>query len=213
MEKKTKIQIFLFALLILFIYLIFSTYYVRDNIDSKSNAKNTNKIDKDKNDIIDNGKDLIENIKYISNNNNGDVFQIFADYGEVSIEDPDLMFLTNVKGYVIFEDKANVELISKFANFNTKTFETTFINNVKVSRDDEIITGNELYLVLDKDENVSKEDLNKEKNLLRMSQNVIFKKPGYSLKADVFEIDLITKNSKIYMNDGTNKIIGSTILK
>ena len=44
-------------------------------------------------------------------------------------------------------------LTSKFANFNTKTFETTFIDNVKISRHDEIITGDELYLVLkDKDD-------------------------------------------------------------
>jgi hypothetical protein len=32
-----------------------------------------------------------------------------------------------------------LKLTSDFANFNTKTFETTFINNIKSLREDEII--------------------------------------------------------------------------
>ena len=63
------------------------------------------------------------------------------------------MFLSNVKANIIFKDKnkENVKLTSDYANFNTRTFETTFIDKVKITRKDEIITGNELYLVLDKD--------------------------------------------------------------
>ena len=52
----------------------------------------------------------------------------------------------------------------------------------------------------------------KDENLLRMSQNVFYKKPGYTLKADIIEIDLITKNSKIYMNTDTKKVVGTTLL-
>ena len=40
-----------------------------------------------------------------------------------------------------------------------------------------------------------------------MSHDVSFVKPGYSLKADVVEIDLITKNSKIYMKDNIKKLL------
>ena len=95
------------------------------------------------------------------------------------------MFLTNVKGTLKSKNKSDVLLVSDYANFNTKNFETTFISNVKISRNDEIITGNELYLVLDLEENDEKDNLNKEENLLRMSHDVSFVKPGYSLKADV----------------------------
>ena len=38
------------------------------------------------------------------------------------------------------------------------------------------------------------------------SENVIVKKPGYILKADILEIDLITKKIKVYMNDKKNKV-------
>ena len=37
-------------------------------------------------------------------------------------------------------------------------------------------------------------------NLIRISYNVLFESPGYTLKADVIEIDLITKNMNIFMN-------------
>ena len=104
--------------------------------------------------------------------------------------------------------KPNIILRSKFANFNTVSFETTFIDNVKITRSDEIITGDELYLILDhEDQNLDKiTSEKKEENLIRMSNNIFFKKPGYTLKADILEIDLITKNTKIYMNNSLGKV-------
>ncbi len=117
------------------------------------------------------------------------------------------MFLTNVRGKIIFNDKEDIILTSKYADFNTRTFETTFIENVKVLRKDEIITGNNLYLVFELDENELKKDPKKKQNLIRMSQNVEFKKPGHNLIADIIEIDLITKNSKIYMHNEKQKVI------
>ena len=212
MQKKTTIQIILLILLALLIYLTFNIFYVTDNIKSSSN-KNVPVNNEINSDQSEDGKDIIENIKYISNNTKGDVYEILADYGEVSIEDPDLMFLTNVRGNVLFKDKEKIQLISKFAYFNSRTFETTFINEVKVSRKDEIITADKLYLVLEDKQNLSKKDSNKEENILRMSNNVHFKKPGYSLKADIFEINLITKNSKIYMNNKIKKVTGMTVIE
>ena len=41
------------------------------------------------------GKNLIQNIKYSSNNNRGDIYQIISEYGETYSDNPDLMFLTN----------------------------------------------------------------------------------------------------------------------
>ena len=127
------------------------------------------------------------------------------------------MYLTNVKGKVIFKDenKPSIILISKFADFNTVSFETTFKEKVKITRQDEVITGDRLYLVLDNEEKNSN-DLSRipeEENLIRMSDNIFFKKPGYTLKADVLEIDLTTKNTKIYMNNELKKVMITSIIK
>ena len=116
------------------------------------------------------------------------------------------MFLTNVTGNIFLKNKSNIKLTSDYANFNTKTFETTFLNDVKILRNEEIILGNELYLVFDQTEEVLKKNSNADQNLIRMSYNVVIKKPGYNVKADVLEIDLISKNLRIYMNHKYKKV-------
>ena len=210
LRKKILIQSFLVLLLILLNFVVFNYYYQKDLKKDETNLKNNND---EKKDTEVNKDDLIENLKYTSNNSKGDIYELFADFGKADLENPNLMFLTNVKGTIKSKNKSDVLLVSDYANFNTKNFETTFISNVKISRNDEIITGNELYLVLDLEENDEKDNLNKEENLLRMSDDVSFVKPGYSLKADVVEIDLITKDSKIYMKDNVKKVTATSTLK
>ena len=208
MRKKTLIQILLFFLLILLSFFIFIKYFKKSSLINENNDKDLLQSSEDKN--IINKKNILENVKYTSNNVQGDVFELKADFGESNLDKPNLMFLTNVKGEIIFKDnkKPNIILRSKFANFNTVSFETTFIDSVKITRSDEIITGDELYLILDHEDenldNIASEQ--KEENLIRMSNNIFFKKPGYTLKADILEIDLITKNTKIYMNNSLGKV-------
>lgn len=207
MKRKYLIQIVLLILLISLSITIFN-YYYKENPVVKKNKINDEKKFSD-NTSLTNQQNLIEDIKYTANNTKGDVYEILADIGEASLEDPELMFLTNVKSKIIFDntEKENIFLTSNFANFNTKTFETTFVKNVEIIRQNETITGDELYIVLDVVEDNTQNDLNKEQNILRMSNNVLLRKPGYEMKADILEIDLITKNLKIYMNNTNNKVL------
>ena len=210
MEKKTLVQIFLFILLILLVLFTFIFFYNSDEVKQSSDSPKNNNIN------TSSGQDdqnIIENIKYTSSNNNGDIFEIFADFGEPSSINPELMLLKSVKAQIIFTNKNNINLTSDFADFNTKTFETLFFDNVKITRLDEVMTGEKLYLVLENDDELVEKDLKKEQNILRMSNNILFEKPGYTLKADILEIDLITKNLKIYMNDKLEKVFGSSKMK
>ena len=210
MEKKKIFQIFLLVLLIFITFFIFNTYYKSDKtLKSSKKIVIKNSEEPKSND----GNDIIQDIRYTSNNNNGDVLEILADYGEPSTEIEDLMFLTKVVANITLKNKSNIKLISDYANFNTKTVETTFINNIKIFRDDETILGNELYLVFDQTEKVLKDNSNADQNLIRISHDVIIKKPGYMLKADVLEIDLITKNTKVYMNSLKDKVQAKSELK
>ena len=210
MGKKTLVQIFLFIFLILLVLFTFIFFYNSDEVKQSSDKpENTNINTASSQD----DQNIIENIKYTSSNNNGDVFEIFADFGEPSLINPELMLLKSVKAQIIFTNKNNINLTSDFADFNTKTFETLFFDNVKITRLDEVMTGEKLYLVLENDDELVEKDLKKEQNILRMSNNILFEKPGYTLKADILEIDLITKNLKIYMNDKLEKVIGSSKIK
>ena len=210
MEKKNLIQIFLLILLILITFSVFNVYYKTDKTLKSSKKIEMENPDETK---LNEGKNIIQDIRYTSNNNNGDVFEILADFGEPSLEIDDLMFLTKVVANVNLKNESDIKLTSDYANFNTKTFETTFINNVKIFRNDETITGNELYLVFDQSDALSQGISPTEQNLIRISNDVIIKKPGYILKADVLEIDLITKNTKVYMNNKNDKVQANSKLK
>ena len=210
MEKKNLIQIFLLILLILITFSVFNVYYKTDKTLKSSKKIEMENPDETK---LNEGKNIIQDIRYTSNNNNGDVFEILADFGEPSLEIDDLMFLTKVVANVTLKNESDIKLTSDYANFNTKTFETTFINNVKIFRNDETITGNELYLVFDQSDALSQGISPTEQNLIRISHDVIIKKPGYILKADVLEIDLITKNTKIYMNNQNDKVQATSKLE
>ena len=209
MNKKAIIQIFLVTILIITSFSIFNFFYIPKEGDQKLESEKKTNID---NELNNTDKNIIKDIEYSLNNDNGNIYRVIADFGEVKIDNPDLMFLTNVTAIVIFNDNKRIILTSDFADFNSKTFETTFLNNVQVKKDKEIITGDELYLVL---ENNDKEILNKpdiKENLIRISHNVMYKKPGYILKADILELDLISKNIKIYMLNENEKVLAKSII-
>ena len=211
MGKKSLIQICLIVLLFLLSLLIFNRFYISNNSLEKSKIKKISNIEKKKEQIID--KNIIENVQYSLNNNKGDVYQILADFGEINLDYPNLMFLTNVNASLILTNKTNIILTSDFANFNTKTFETTFIKNIKVVREEETITGDELYLVLENEKNKTENTSLSDENLIRISNNILYKKPGYSLKADILEMNLITKDIKIFMLDKQKKVFATTVIK
>ena len=210
MERKTLIQIFLSIILFFIGFIVLNNFYISDN-----SVKKIEKSKSEEKEIKDSplGKNVIENIEYSFNNSQGDVYLILADYGEVNSKNSDLMFLTNVNASLTLVNNTVIILTSDYANFNTQSFETTFMNNVIVKRNVEVITGDELYLVLDKERNNVDDNTKIEENIIRISNNVIYKKPGYNLKADILELDLITKNIKIYMIDKQKKVLAKSIIK
>ena len=205
MWKKTLIQITLILLLIILLIWIYFQYKKSSTAPTFQKKSAVESISKDKN------QNIIKDIKYNSNSINGDIYELKADYGEINIDKPDLIFMTNVLGTIKFKKGNDIIITSDFANFNNKTYETTFIDNVKIIRTNEVVTGDELYLVLDATDNELKINPKKKQNLLLMTGNVFFEKPGYNLKTDIVEIDLITKNSKIYMKDELKKVIVNKI--
>ena len=210
MRKKTITQLILIIFLFVLTYFVFKKYYIKNQAGSDLNKKD-NVVSKNESQQSD--KNLIKDISYTANNSRGDIYLLLAEYGEVYLDNPELMFLTKVNGTITLQDGMKVTIKSDFANFNTKNFETTFINNVVVERDEEKITGGELYLVLERVEKEIQDSIKKDENLVRMSRNIVYKKPGYNLSADILEIDLITKNIKIYMMEEYKKVIAKSEIK
>jgi lipopolysaccharide export system protein LptC len=192
MRAKIAIQLLLILIVLFITFLIVKYNYKSANTVTN---KNLTKLSKNQN----SSQNLIRNIKYTSNNANGNFYEIKADTGMSKIDNPDVMYLTNVTGIIVLKNAEKVNLKSDFANFNSNTFETTFFENVIVNRAEETVLGDSLYFVL----NDSK---NGYKNLIKVKDNVVILKPGYNLKADILEIDLVTKNSKIFMHESDKKV-------
>ena len=189
MQKKYFFQLAL-IILIVFLLTIFMIYYNNNENITSSELNIINSLDKKKK-STDN---IIKDIRYFSKDDRNNSYEIVSDFGEISLDNPDLIFMTNVIATINLIDSSNVVITSKFADFNNKSYETLFYENVKILRDDERIRSQKLEFSFEKD-------------LILISNKVILEKPGFNLKADRVEIDLITKNSKIFMNDSTKKVI------
>ena len=206
LKKNFYLQIILIIVFILIIFFIYNNYYIKYN---SLNLKpvNENTININQNTQTEN---IIENIEYISNNADGNVLKISADSSVPQKNTPHIMFLTNVKGELYLGNKYTIKLNSDFAYFNTKSSETNFIDNVKIFRNNENISSDALYFVLNLDEQTKSKRKKIKENYIRISNNVTINRPNQILNADVIEIDLNTNDYKIFMNDKNNKVVVKT---
>ena len=188
MDKKLVFQLLLILFLIAFIA-AFILYFSEKN--KKTNISDI-KIEKTNPDMND--QNLLKNIQYNYNDNKGNTYEIIAESGKIKLENSDLIYMTNVTAYINLSNHETITITSDYANFNNKSYQTKFIENVLIIQENQQITSEELYFSL-------------EDNIILISKEVTFNKPGFNLKADKVEIDLITKNSKIFMDDKNKKII------
>ena len=189
MKKKIFIQLFLFSL---FLFLSIFSYYKYFNKESKNLVEITQ--DKDK-DLLkkNNETNLITDLKYFSVDEKGNKYEITSEYGEISLDNPDIMMMKNVKAIIKIYNSDPIIITSNFAKYNVKNYDTNFKENILVKYVDSKLNGENL-------------DLSFQNNLMSMYNNIIYQNPDTKLFADKLEIDLITKDSKIIMNNKQSKI-------
>ena len=190
MYKKIFIQL---LLLIILFTIVFSTFFLYFN--KKENLKISNlPIVEEKESLIDDETGtLIKDINYSFSDLSGNSYELMSKVGKIDINNPDKIFMTNVVATIYLVDSSPVKITSKHANYNKINHETSFFENVKVTHLIHKATSENL-------------DISFNDNLASMYNNIVYNKPGTNLKADRLEIDLITKNSKIFMDNKTEKI-------
>ena len=183
MNIKTVIQL----LLIFLIFLITVFFYLEYFNDSPKTLKN--KVLEKKTNINQNSSSTyIDNIDYVSFDAKGNRYNITAKQSEIKIENPDIMFLTDVIAYIFIKDSGTVKVTSNFGKYNSKNYDTVFSENVIVIYPGHKITGE--YL-----------DFSFLKDLGTISKNVIYTGEKTNLFADKVEINLTTKDTKIFMEN------------
>ncbi|MBA1339948.1 MAG: Lipopolysaccharide-assembly, LptC-related [Pelagibacterales bacterium] len=189
MGGKTFLQLFLILIVIVISFATFYLYFYENKQSKKLSIEN---------DIIDlnsktNSSNIINDIKYVSKDSQGNVYEIFAQQGSMDDKNKNIIFMTNVRAKIYLNNSGLVNISSKFSEYNNKTNETNFSQNVIVNFLNHTITGENLNLSF-------------ENNLVSMSNKIIYKHLGTIVEADRLEIDLLTKDSKIFMEDKTKKI-------
>ena len=135
-------------------------------------------------------------MEYFSVDAKGNKFLITSKYGEISAENSSLIIMENVEANINLVNKEIIIMNSDFAKYNNKSFDTTFSNNVTLEYLDNKIRADNI-------------DLFFQKSFAQAYNSVIYTNPTTKFFADKLEIDLITKNSKVFMKNGKKiKIIG-----
>jgi hypothetical protein len=187
MGKKTFIQLFLFSLFIFLSIFSYSKYFKKDSqkliINDLEKITPTKKFE----------SNLISDLRYFSVDDKGNKYEIKSEYGEMSLDNSDIILMTNVIATIDIYNSEPIIITSNLAKYNVKNYDTKFEKNVLVKHIDNKVNAENLNLSF-------------QNNLMSMYDNIIYQSPDTKLIADKLEIDLITKDSKIVMNNKKRKI-------
>ena len=185
MAKKIYIQFFLIIIFFIISFFLFLKYFKKTSLENDTNiniAQNTNT-----------GESLIEDLKYLSTDKEGNEYKIEAKKGNIDKNNPDIIYLENVKAIILLQNSENISIKSNFAKYNTKNFDTLFNDSVVVDYGEHVLNSDFL-------------DLSFENNLVSIYDNVHYLSGISSLKADKAEIDILSKKTKIFMEDPKKKV-------
>ena len=187
MNKKIIIQVILFFIIFLFIALFVFEYLIKPKLAASDTQEQILSLNLD-----DNLTNVIENIKYSSNDSLNNQFIIKAKFGEV-MRKKTLILMKEVEAIVIFSNSEKITITASNAIYNTTNQDTNFKENVIIKYGEQNITCNRV-------------DMQFRNYKVKLYDNVIYNYINTKLLADVIEIDLLKKSSKIYMNKKNTKV-------
>tara|TARA_Y100000996_G_scaffold383869_1_gene340173 strand:- start:402 stop:974 length:573 start_codon:yes stop_codon:yes gene_type:complete len=184
MYIKKFVKIFFVLLIIFFvILLIYSKFYKKNKII----------ILEEKNEDITYNSNIIKDVEYTTKDADGNEYLIKAKEGEIDFSNSNIIFLTNVYALIKLNNSEEVTIVSDYGKFNSQNYDTIFSKNVVIDYLDNNITGE--YL-----------DFSLERNAMLISRNVVFSDINNILKADAIELDIKTKDTKVFMYEQEKKV-------
>ena len=190
MTKKIYIQLFLISIFLIISLFIFLKYFKKTSFENntKTNIALT----------TNTGESLIEDLKYLSTDKEGNEYKIEAKKGNIDKNNPDIIYLENVEAIVLMQNSELISIKSNYAKYNTKNFDTLFNDSVSVDYGEHFLKSEFL-------------DLSFENNVVSIYDNVRYLSGISSLKADKAEIDILNKKTKIFMDNPSKKVQISNI--
>ena len=168
-----NIKILIQSLLFIILVSTAATYYYFYN---KKNNANVNKINNNKISINKNFSNLIKNISYASMDNLGNKFSIKSEMGEINIDNPVIVNMTNVEAIINLINSDPIIIKANHAKYNKINYETDFEEDVLLTHQTHRITSQNL-------------DLSFENNLATIYNKIVYDNNTVKLSADILEID------------------------
>ena len=211
MFKKKILQLFLVLILFFSLFLFYQKYFKKSiqtvktekketkiadlgqkNTQDNKKLNNTKNLDANEDQVLSEKSNILKNIKYISKDEEGNIYEISAETGILDLNDPNITSMDSVVAKIFLVNRSIINIESSHAIYNRKNYNTNF-------------SGKVLIKYLAHHISCEKMDILFNKNLATLYDNLIYKNKKTRLKADRMEVDLITKNSKIFMYNN-NKI-------
>tara|TARA_Y100000816_G_scaffold271598_1_gene236277 strand:+ start:2462 stop:3064 length:603 start_codon:yes stop_codon:yes gene_type:complete len=194
MKKKiilgTSLIVFFFSLLI---FLYYKSSFEKKLIEKKEEITLTEKKKSEISDQKIESSNIMEDVSYSASDTKGNEYFLKASEGTIDQNDSNFIFLTSVKAVIKLKNYQLIEISSDFGKYNINNYDTIFSKNVIIKYLTNNITGDYLDFSLDK-------------NLMIISRNVILETNKNLLQADVIEVNIETRDIKIFMYEENKKI-------
>ena len=184
MTKKIYLQLFLISILVIISLVVFLKYFKKTNLEDNLKVNIEQNVP---------GESLIEDLRYLSTDKDGNEYKIEAKKGNIDKNNPDIIYLENVNAIISLKESEYISIKSKFAKYNTKNYDTLFNDTVSIDYGEHLLSSNFL-------------DLSFQNSFVSIYDNVKYLSGISSLSADRAEIDILNKKTKIFMESPNDKI-------
>ena len=184
--KKSRIIL----LIIIIISITIALIILKKNLsEKKKKVETTIEVQED----FQSNSNIIKDVNYTTTDIDGNEYIINALEGEIDYKNSNIIYLTNVSAQIVLNNSEIITIISDYGKYNSENYDTIFSKNVIINYlDNEILSE---YL-----------DFSLERNSMIISKNVVYTNLNNILKADVVEINIKTKDTKIFMYENEKKV-------
>ena len=132
-------------------------------------------------------------MSYSAKDTEGNEYFLTASEGTIDQNESNYIFLKFVKANINLKNYKLIEISSDFGKYNINNYDTIFSKNVIIKYLENKITGD--YL-----------DFSWDKNLMIISKNVVLENDKSFLQADVVEVNMETRDIKIFMYEENKRV-------
>ena len=185
-EKKIVKLIFIILIFIAVSFFLWSKFF-----DNKERVKLKTKETEKETEVY--SSNIIQDVKYSTRDADGNEYTITALEGDIDYSNSSILYLKKVVALIKLANSDYISIVSDFGRYNSENFDTIFSKNVIID-----------YL----DNKISSEyvDFSLERNSMLISRKVVYTNLDKILNADVININIKTKDIKIFMYEDQKNV-------